>query len=362
VKPAAVSCRGPAILGAALALALSPAIGAAGPPKGPTPEPRAGERQLLRVADAIPGFREALLVDHEEALAKYGTASARARFRELDRWLWYGLEARFGWAFFTNLSVVAFAPPDEHVNLVGFFNPWCDAVLVTAWQGSGTDQPQLFDAEVIAGEWLRDGAPLDEPRPAWMLKEGFRPLNAVRLSAETIASFETRFTPGHRADWRRSLSKLADPATRERTNYLSVAGRLIGTFSSVRDFVRARKGSDRRLDAVRAALSRLQEEGAAGRGGAVARSAKASLPGMEAAVAAIPPSAWKRLVAAAVVQANDGCLVLMVPRDGPGLVLSLFFRDDRAAPASLTRVDVLMVQAYLEQGRTPAAGRARSVP
>jgi len=356
------SICGRASLGGVIAFALCPAIVEAGNSVAPEPYSMTAAQQVLRVADSIQDFRDVFAENHETALAKYGTEAARARFRELDRWLWYGVPPRFGWAFFVNLSVVAFAPPDGDVNLVGFFNPWCDAVLITAWRGAGAGAPRIFDAEVIASEWLRDGASLDETRPAWLLREGFRPLSAVRLTAETIARFESRFAPGRRADWRRSLPRLSDPAALTRTNYLSVAGRLITTLSSVRDFVTARDDQGRRLGAVREALARVQEQGAAGNGAALARSAKMSLPAMEAAAAAIPAAAWKRLVVAFAVQAKDGTLVLMVPRDAPGLVLSFFFRTESGPSVSLTRMDVLMVQAFLEQVRAPATRRGKGAP
>ncbi len=105
-----------------------------------------------------------------------------------------GLDLQVSHFFSTSLMMVGRVASDKSV--VGFYNPWVDGLLLTAWSERAVDGWRIADFAWLTGETFRlDEAPKGAAAivPAWLhTGRGLAP-SVVELSGKTIERFEKLF-------------------------------------------------------------------------------------------------------------------------------------------------------------------------
>ncbi len=122
--------------------------------------------QLKRVLRAASRFQRTVLTDYSMALDQYATKDGRKKFEVLNKHLWADTEPPVGWFFFMNVSMVTMAGVQGEKPLIVFYNPWCDAFLITVWEArKDRPQTQMVDVEMVKGDWIRmpDNFPSKDP-------------------------------------------------------------------------------------------------------------------------------------------------------------------------------------------------------
>lgn len=103
------------------------------PQRDPPGSPAASVDSVQQAALLVASSRFKLLAadSYPRALFEFATPAAVARFRDLDATTWTATDPGFGWSFFLGTSVQAVATPVSGTNLVAYYNPWSDVLLLT---------------------------------------------------------------------------------------------------------------------------------------------------------------------------------------------------------------------------------------
>ncbi|MCL4839051.1 MAG: hypothetical protein KJ058_13915 [Thermoanaerobaculia bacterium] len=304
----------------------------------------AGDREAAtRVLRAAAELRAQALDDLGPALERFATPEARAALRGWEGELWSTVPPRTGWSFFFGTSVWTAAGLESAAPRVGFYHPWSDVWLLTEWSVRG-EEPRLARAEILMGDWLREGATF-ELAPAWLRAGELAPAALALATAGALRTFELESEAA-------GAGVPLGPREPEVAagNRSGAALRLASALRGVRELALPRPGEPARLTVLRAAAAATLAEVRAGglsRLAQLAEAAPETLPATRRAIAELPapPAVARRLVPVHSVAAGAARSFVLAgdPADGD-LLLSLLYDESGAAPR-LVRVDLLTYSA-----------------
>ena len=315
------------------------ATGCHGFRRGPSPE--------QAVLTAAYDFRWLAAAHYARALSTYSDPALCARFESDNGRIWPATDPRLGWAYFFNTSIMVMGGSFNNTVTVGFYHPWSDVMLITAWWSPAGAAPRLYDTEIVTGDFIRRGGqpPFSTLRP-WMRKNEYRPVGAGLATAETVRDFEYYFksVQPNASGWRSVIPGLADEKIRSANNYSAGAmlmanlGELSGLLDPKDDAGRALREKFNRLinDAMGGDLRELT-------------GAPQSTPEAKTALAELRPAYLRRFLPAAFIGGKQKSLIMLTRADNPDLYLALVFKSAGGA-WSLERADLLSFRKFYDLG------------
>lgn len=174
----------------------------------------------------LPAFRAGICQDADKTLAAWATPSARKKMAAIAVVLGGAMEKEnegVVWKWFFGTSVANITALDPATQLVGFYNPWSDLLLVTQWEKLDNKNPQITDAEILMGDFVRapdlEGPP--DVRPHWLRNERLPPpLSILFSTGQATRSFLELYQDAvrspHPREWRQRIAALGKAKTVER--------------------------------------------------------------------------------------------------------------------------------------------------
>lgn len=304
--------------------------------------PVQSQAELIRLTTLLVAanrFKQISLGDYEKALVMFATEDAIAKFREFNKHIWVETSPKMGWSYFMSSSVHAVGGAGRQQPLVAFYNPWSDVFLITEWQ---IDQavPRLVDAEMLMGDWLREGNQLS-PVPHWLRTDIFKPAALGASVAQSIQLFEQRFqSTGTASSWRKRLPVLENTQLLTELNYPAVALMLLGNLQNINEFRTLKKETNPRMAACRGLAIEVVRSGARGQLKETRKTADETLASTWSVLESLNRQWFEELEAVAVINGKDGCLVFLSPVFDTSGSLSLLFKGSKAT-LRLKRIDVI---------------------
>lgn len=312
------------------------------------------QERLARLVLAAGVFKSRVVEDAQAAWASYATPLARRRAEALGDYVAVDLPRAQTWGWLLGGACFAIGREREPEPVIGFYNPWCDVVLLTTWGEEGA-RFSITDLELLPGDTLRADTLPVPLLPPWRRGGDPPPLALGRAAAETVRAFERAFPSDSFGSWRRHL-----PSTlrREGGSRAALAGaglRIAGGLRGPEKFLHAAHTEGAGLARCRAELERCLRLARGGQAAALLAGATRSEPEVARRLAALPPAGWARLQLAGVTAGPDGVVVFLARVNGPpgAIALTILDREGRAA---LARADVIDFAAFLavptgEEGR-----------
>lgn len=154
-------------------------------------------------------FRELARSSPQFAVESFGERSVRRKFKELSEVLGGAKTAETNWAWFFASAVYSPLFADAETAIAMFYNPWCDAALLTRWTWSDKKGNRLLDTDLVTGDYIRSaGSGSSESVPFWrrnpMPPYGSVPLQTVR----TVGAFQKYYAEGgalRAPNWKKGL-------------------------------------------------------------------------------------------------------------------------------------------------------------
>jgi len=288
-------------------------------------------------------FKRTARVDFEKSLLMFTRDQGREKMWALNEgWGPYAL-SQWTWMHFLGAAVQVMGGRQGDFGLVGYYNPYCDAFLITAWdQRSGL--PQIVDAEMLMGDWVRNDNDILDPTPLWLREVIHRPLALGLSVAESLISFERVFDGATPSDWRTKLPILRNEEVLHNFNYPGLALMLNQHLIGINALLDA-DAKDPALVACRQLAARVFEEAAGGRIATSLSTATDTLPDTTTTLLGTPPDWFKELKVAAVRTGTDGVLLFFSPAGRTTASLSLYF-SGTPERYTLRRVDLVDYQTF----------------
>nr|WP_320050424.1 hypothetical protein [uncultured Desulfuromonas sp.] len=292
-------------------------------------------------------FKTLAQQDFPLAIMTFADTRALAELHEIDQTLWSPEQSIPGWALFWAGAVQLQVPPTAQCSVVGFYNPFDDTILLTAWQKQKNDDLfHIVGAELLMGDWLRTATSEFDLAPKWLRHKAFLPTMLGLSVAETICAFEHVFSNTAMTSWRSALPVL-NPAFDKQLNYHSVTMMLNDHFLNALEF---NSPADDNLtvqtcNKLTAELLSAAEEGRLTR---LLPYADLTLPNTLRRLESVPSQWYRGLQTSYYLQTDSGCQVYLTsPESGANcLVFSFQGQDERLR---LRRVDLVDYQFFYEE-------------
>lgn len=304
-------------------------------------------------------FQELAIDDYRVALSRYGNDVARGRFVDLDELLWSEVPATIGWGYFFNVSVSVFAGVGGERPLVGFYNPWSDLFLVTAWE-LDEESPSLVDAGILMGDVVRRGG---EPpfgyTPLWVRPKLFRPAAVGLAVVDSVTAFEELFPGTGIRDWRSRLPHVAEAGSHYRENLEGARLLLLQHLNNIAQLVSPQAGEDPSLTTLRSLAEITVTLGAKGRIEEVLAVAGETTPPVRQALRYLASDAYGKLKPVGYYLGRDGGYVFLAPQANPGTFFSVMAEWQEDEVGEIGRIDVVHYAGLYEAVVDEEAGRER---
>jgi hypothetical protein len=309
----------------------------------PSQEDLAGLTPLLVSAVR---FRTVARTDYEKALLAFSRDKGRHKLWAIDKGFWAPEQSQWAWNIYFSSAVHILGGRRGDSGIVGFYNPYCDAFLLTVWAPSGSGY-SLVDAEMVMGDWVRiDNAALD-PVPLWLREKIHRPAALGLAVAESILAFERVFDGVSRDKWRSALPILQNDDALYDLNYPALAVILNQHLINV-GAIADPTSKESALTACRELAQQLLEQASQGNIGPGLAKAVNTLPETAATLKALKPEWFKSLRVSGVLTDPGGTLIFLTSRDQTSAGLSLFFGGG-PKEYRLQRVDLIDFQYFYNQ-------------
>lgn len=310
---------------------------------------------VAKLLTAVNSFKETSFKDFQQALLMFATDDAVKKFKTLTENVWIQTTPQTGWSFFISTSVHAVGGANGKKPVVAFYNPWSDVFLITVWS-TDRDIPQIIDADMLMGDWLRKNDKAVNPAPSWLRTDLFKPAALGNSVAESMVSFEQIYPAKSLSNWRKNLRILNDQKALDEINYPAIAVRLYHILKNIDNFRSAGK-DDIKMESCRNVTIEAMRMAANGRIDDILRNADETLPEAKNVLKSLKPGMFRTFDAVAAMTGKDGCLVFLSSVHDASGSISLFFRGDTKKLA-LKRIDVIDYQGFyknLQQTRMAAA-------
>ena len=300
-------------------------------------------KKLTPVMLAADRFKSTARVDFEKALLIFTRDLGREKMWALNAGWGPPALSQWTWMHFLGAAVQVMGGRQGDFGLVGYYNPYCDAFLITAWD-QRSDIPQIVDAEMLMGDWVRNDNDILDPTPLWLREEIHRPLALGLSVAESLISFERMLDGATPNDWRMKLPILQSEEALQYLNYPGLALMLNQHLSGI-DALLDADAEDPALAACRQLAGRVLAEAAAGRIATSLSTATDTLPDTKTALLGTPPEWFKDLKMTAARTGPDGALIFFSPARRTTSSLGLYF-SGTPKHYTLRRVDLVDYQAF----------------
>lgn len=291
-------------------------------------------------------FKTVAASDFEKALLMFCRAKGLQKMSAIDKGFWSGEQSQWAWNLFFSSAVHVPGGPRGDSGLVGYYNPFSDAFLLTEWASDGKIRT-LVDAEMLMGDWLRNDTDVLDPVPLWLRGKVHRPVALGLAVAETVLAFERVFAAAPRGKWRARLPILQNDGALYDINYPALAVMLNNHLINV-GAIADRETKDSALTVCRDQAGKVIEQASRGNVDTVFSKAANTLPETSAALKGIRPEWFTRLRVSGVLTDPEGTLILLTPRYDANPALSLFFAGDPKGHA-LERADLIDYQTFYNQ-------------
>jgi hypothetical protein len=285
-----------------------------------------GPKDLKRLTPLIVAatrFKQTARIDYVKAQLAHALPSGRVCLTAIDKALWDAQQSQFAWMVFFNSAVRVYAGRQGRFPLVGYYNPYSDTMLITAW-AMDRKIPFIVDADLLMGDWIRDRSADLDAIPSWLRDPMHRPVALGLSVARTLLAFERVFADSDAQNWRTALAILQQPEALADLNYPGAALMMNSHLLNVLNFSYP-EPKDRAFQTCRKlTLETLQT---AGRDGldALLRQADHTPSDMQDGLRRIPKPWFGGLKVCGALIDGEGCLVLLSPADQTSASLSLFF-------------------------------------
>ena len=369
-KPRAFLNFGHSLMATLLLLGLlcNASTAAAGPSDKPSPSSadafhhvKPSDTDLKRLAPLMVSaarFKAMARTDFEKALLVFTRDNGRQKMWAIDKGLWTLEQSQWAWMNFFGAAVQVLGGRQGDFGLVGYYNPYCDAFLVTVWQ-PGPEIHQIVDAEMLMGDWVRNDNDELDPQPLWLRDKVHRPLALGLATAESLLAFERVFASASRDNWRTTLPVLTNEDALFELNYPGLVLMLNQQLISIGELIVSQNPA---LQTCRDLAAKVVSQASEGIIAQSLSMAVDTLPETVEALTSIPPAWFNSLKATGVRTAADGVMVFLSPTERTNASLCLFFKGE-AKGYSLRRIDLVDYQTFyngLKFQRHEAAKGGRS--
>lgn len=301
--------------------------------------------RLQKLVPAILDFRQMSLFDYRKALQQYATPETIKHFDTIDKKIWGMRPAKDGWSYFMTVSAYVFGGIKGDKPIVGFYNPWVDLFLITAWEVHD-DTVRMIDAELLTGDLLREGKTINTV-PHWLRINQFKPAALGLSVAASIQSFEKHFPVEPISDWRKKPRALSRKLARKNIDYSTAAQMLVDNFSVVLRFHCALKDENPRITSARSRMKEFVKKASAGQIEQLIKAAAGTMAEQRKVLEQLPPSWYKELNVVSAVVSDRATLVFLAPTYSPGACLSLLLKGEPQTQ-KIVRIDFVYYQGIYE--------------
>ena len=293
-------------------------------------------------------FRQMALRDYQKALAAYAAKPVQGKFQVLDKYVWSGIDPRKGWSFFINVAVFDIVATESPLPLVAFYNGFSDVYLVTAWR-IDQDPPQMVDAEVFPGDWIRQrGKPPFDINPFWLRQKTFLPAALGKAVAESVKALENTFTSWTGSDWRGQIGGEQDEKALLEGVYPAASTMLMRALRNIDEFAAPGSEEPEMLSSLRLELALVMKQILEGGIEKVLTAADETAPGIKPALRLIPVNTFKTMAIVNATVAKDDAIAFMAPAFNADYCLSFYFAGN-AAELRLRRIDIVYYSGWYQE-------------
>jgi hypothetical protein len=293
-------------------------------------------------------FRQLALRDYEKALTLYAAKPVQDKFRILDKHVWSGIDPREGWSFFMNISVFDILATESPLPLVAFYNGFSDVYLVTAWR-IDQDPPQMVDAEMFPGDWIRQrGKPPFDVNALWLRQKIFLPAALGKAVAESIKALEDIFSGWTGSDWRGQIGGEQDENVRLEETYPAASIMLMRALRNIDALVAPGSEEPGMLSSLRLELALVMKQIIEGGIEKVLAAANETAPGIKPALRLIPVDTFKTMACVNATVAKDDAVAFMAPAFDADYCLSFYFAGG-ADELRLRRIDIIYYSGWYQE-------------
>ncbi|WP_321367703.1 hypothetical protein [uncultured Desulfuromusa sp.] len=304
---------------------------------------------------SVASFKETARADYAQALLTFSKERGMAQLHKIDQLIWEAPQAQLGWMSFFNSAIVAYAGIEEKSPVVGFYNPYSDVLLITAW-AKDQDIYQIVDAEILMGDWIRrDNKDLDLI-PLWLRGSQHRPVTLGLSVAKTLLSFEEIFSAATLTNWRQKLLILNDEDLLDDVNTPSIILMMNEHLLTLLDFS-APEEEDEFTKTCKKRASDVIKLAADNKFDTLLSVADETLPQTARHIRTYPEEWFSSLSVANVRTGPEGCLVFLSHPQQTSRNLALFFQGAKSIYLRPKRIDLIDYQFfYNELKQDPTKG------
>lgn len=295
------------------------------------------QRHFRNFIQTVQVFRQLCIEKQDMGWRQFATVEVQGKAKELAGRLWPEDTTGEGWTYFFSLSATSIARLSETNPVVGFYHPWSDVWLITAWQT--TPEFIITDIEIVPGEWLRNsGRPPFNLEPDWLRDQGFRPEILARSFALNIDHFDKRIHATANS-WRESLFLSIPVDTFAEIRMQTASANLARAWMNVMAFYDPEE-KDTLLLQLRPAVNSILEAGGKGTLAAVLAAATGTTNETTQILRSLPASVFQQLNTVYWLADEHKVSVYLVPGTNSDFCLTLIFRREWPE-LTLERLDLL---------------------
>jgi len=313
------------------------------------------DRVLLMIS--VASFKETARTDYAKALLAFSREKGMEQLHNIDQSVWEAPQAQLGWMAFFDSAIVAYAGIDEKSPIVGFYNPYSDTFLITAW-AKAEDVYQVVDAEILMGDWIRrDDKDLDLV-PFWLRGNQHRPVALGLSVAKTLLSFEKIFSESTLKKWRKTLPILNEQDLLDEVNTPGITLMLNEHLLNLLNFS-APEERDEFIKTCGSRATDVMNLAAENNFDVLLSVADETLPQTAKNIRTYPGEWFSSLKVTNVRTGPEGCLVLLAHPEQTNRNLALFFQGAKSIYLRPKRIDLIDYQFFyneLKQDPTKGGG------
>lgn len=301
---------------------------------------------LTSLAVSASYFKQTAVTDYAKAIIAISTELGMENLHHIDTSIWKATQSQIGWALFFNSAVKVYAGGDVKAPVIGYYNPYNDIFLITAWS-EDEGIYKIADAELLMGDFIRNEKDALDVIPFWLRGEMHRPETLGRSVALSLLAFEKVFNKTTSDTWREKLPVLTNQDGLNEINYSFAALRLNEHLINILSFSYA-KTNNQQLESCKAATIEAIDIACNGNIDDILNTADGTLETTAKRLKEIHPEWFATLKVCAVLTNSKEGLVLLSPTQPTNGSLTIFFKETHDK-LQIKRIDLVDYQYFYEQ-------------